>query len=650
MVKFAFRTDAQKQAVLACIKRHAPEAIRDQILKLAVGLPLHSPDMVTSVPAEPSTAGEEHVLALRDRLREFIGEIGLSKDIRYFNWIDKVVNEIRPSLVHTFASQPALHDRLMDAPLTPEQQLKRDTKDFRLSKGLPPHQPDPNAPLGDVVDAGEYNLLDVPAAPKPPILPKNQKISPNKAPGLFTKRPQNMASSNWGLRQASEEPMSDEIPYEEMLDSILEVADLADDAGLLQASDRLACIMPAIRTIKLAQYEGFQNYWVANGRAFEMAYKQKRSNGKTNPEEFRSPHEVWWEILDEYQSGLLTNHGDFIAKYAGRDSNKANNAASQILMQQVSKRVEAGSSPGVAVYEAIDELSTGKHVKIVADSVSEALKGVATAARDGGHQLVEEKASSLAAKTAGWFGNLIRKLPGFQDYGNPTTSYVTKIEGWKARLIADLNNLSKAAATNPVNVQDFYKVIAPIYPAIAEFADRAKLVNIRGVPALPDPENVINAGQVDPAKLGEFSNQVQSVLQFVSPDMAQKIDSFIYKHWPDGLDAPAKDYLDEMASTMGQPQPKQPQVAPTPQPPTPTQPPTPQSMTDEVNKMVASSKDPNEVMEFFKSIYTTFTNWKKSYPNKLPGETDEQWTKRIYGSRKWQIEKTAKESVNRDRK
>ena len=110
----------------------------------------------------------------------------------------------------------------------------------------------------------------------------------------------------------------------EAISRLLELADKADEAGLTKHADAIAALLPSMRIMRAAQYEGFQNYWVANGRAFEKSYWQKRQKKKLSDgepktaEDYNSAHEAWFDTLEEYQKGLLGNHEDFLSKFAAK--------------------------------------------------------------------------------------------------------------------------------------------------------------------------------------------------------------------------------------------------------------------------------------------------------------------------------------------
>ena len=188
--------------------------------------------------------------------------------------------------------------------------------------------------------------------------------------------------------------------YEQFVQELVEIANAADEAGLVRQADRLAEVVPAMRTLKFAQYEGPQNYWIANGRAFEKAYREKRVRGD-DPAKFRSPNEVWWEILEEYNAGLLGSQSEFVAKYASKED-KHDVFAGKMLMKGIVARMVEGSAPGVAVYETIEHLASGGHEDIVSAKVNGFLTEVAAEARKTGNEKLAVRAETLLKEAGVW--------------------------------------------------------------------------------------------------------------------------------------------------------------------------------------------------------------------------------------------------------
>lgn len=129
---------------------------------------------------------------------------------------------------------------------------------------------------------------------------------------------------------------------------LADLADAADIAMMTKEADSISALLPSFGILKKAQYEGFYNHFIANGRAFEKACKQKIDSGKT-------PQEAWLEVLEEYQDAVLTDKTDFIKKYASIESDKQTN---KVILNKIAERILAGSSAGIAIHEAIASLAT----------------------------------------------------------------------------------------------------------------------------------------------------------------------------------------------------------------------------------------------------------------------------------------------------
>lgn len=99
---------------------------------------------------------------------------------------------------------------------------------------------------------------------------------------------------------------------EQLMQSLLGMADIADEHGLPEEADALAALIPDVKMMKAAQYEGFQNYWVANSRAFELSFKQRLEAQK---EDEKSYQRAWMETLQDYMDSLLGPQTEFIGKH-----------------------------------------------------------------------------------------------------------------------------------------------------------------------------------------------------------------------------------------------------------------------------------------------------------------------------------------------
>lgn len=524
MNKYAFRSQQEKTALLDLLKQ-APLLLKPTFISFAAGIS----DMQVGT---QNPAVEDSLSSLREMLHNYLREVHLEADQSAIQFVEHVIEKMRPAVSQTVKGNEGIWDRLQDTPW--------------VNKSI---GPEPEAGIGDqpfsledTTQMGESwseRMPEIPMEPppKPEVLTQNEKLSPKAPAPLWRKKPPMSTGA-----AAKEKTMQKDETFDAIVASILDLADLADEAGMMKASDRLASVLPAMRTVKVAQYEGFQNYWIANGRAFEMAYKQKRSKGKTNPDDFRSPHEVWFEILEEYQKSLLTNQADFISKYAGKNFEQTDKAASQILMTRISSRIEKGSSPGVALYEAIDELAGGQHFRLVGASLFEVLEEIEKEAAAEGKTVISAKAAELTKTAAGWFGKLLRYL-GF-NYGNPTTS-IPKVlsDGVKRKLVNDLSSLHYRAQSQPTPVSELYKSVGQYYDLISEFMDRARFVKRKGIPQLQEPESVAGPdGNIDPSKMAQFVNNIQSALAFIHPDVAERIDKDIYAN-SEGLKGSAADHL-----------------------------------------------------------------------------------------------------------
>lgn len=558
MDKFAFRSEEEKAEVLSALSE-APDSIRPVMLRLAADMQKRPMRMVTrpipkpGVPKatqppltnRPSTMPafdpkknyqseqinqyeQEHLQALRATIYDFLTENGLQNDENAKFFVEKMLKNLSGVMTQYQPLQPA---------------------------ATAPH-PEGSHYLEDISPMGGAEATAT-ATASPTILTREQKISPGKNDSLM--RPQ--AESEWGLRKESK--MEKDDAFDQIVASMLELSDMADEAGMLKSSDRLASILPALRTVKVAQYEGFQNYWIANGRAFEMAYKQKRKKGKNDVADYRSPHQVWFEILDEYQKSLLTNQADFISRYAGKTFEQTDKSASELLMKCINARMESGESPGVAVYAAIDDMGKGRHFRMVGADVFDTLSEIESS----GNEKMAEKAKAITKIAEGWFGKMMRFL-GF-NYGNPTTS-IPKVltQPVKNKLVKDISQLYFRAKGTPTSIAELHRAVGPYYDLVTEFVNRAKYVKRKSMPELMDINSVAGKnGMIDAKRLGQFINSIQSVLPYIQEEYAQRIDKDIYSE-SEGMKGPAANYLPDEGPVPGE------EPAPSAAPATPPAPPT----------------------------------------------------------------------------
>ena len=535
MIKFAFRNTSEKQILLAAVKKHTPVEFYEAFNRYAAGV-------ATYPQAGMGMAVQERMQQLKNMLHDFMYEVNLGQNQQAMNWVEKVIEGIRPALAISLKDTQSLEDQLGNVPLTPERQLQQDLGE--AGKRVPlPNQINPQelARPSDLVETPTSRGPVVP--PKPTTVPKDLKLSPKKTNPLFR------GMSNSGDMEKT--AMTDK--FDGLINSMLEIADLADEAGLLKEADTISGILPAIRTVKTAQYEGFQNYWIANGRAFEMAYKEKRMKGETDPEKFRSPQEVWFEVLEEYQNSLLTNQADFISKYAKKDFSIIDRSASEILLSQIYPKLESGMAPGVAFYESLESLANGKHIDVVSNRVGASLKTILEAAKKSNKISLVDKTEAVL-KEAGWLDDLKRNVvqkTWDSDYGNPTTNIVNRILPQRNQIIGELNKLLRATSGGtPLSVDQFHKVIGPVAKDITEISNRAKLTRITSVPPLPNTDVASSAGTLDPTKLGAYIRNLSSFLNHVSIPLAKEIDNTIYKGMPEGLSGAAAGYMPPEAETQ----------------------------------------------------------------------------------------------------
>lgn len=276
------------------------------------------------------------------------------------------------------------------------------------------------------------------------------------------------------------------------VEKLLSLADAADAVGMTKEADKISAILPAIGSLKTAQYEGVQNYWIANGRAFEKAWKEKRKKGD-DPANFRSANDCWWEVLEEYQKSLLGDQKDFVAKYAsvaGRNE-ISEKAAAKLLVAKLGKKLATGQAPGVSLYESIKEMSEGEHVNVVQKATEEVLKDIVTAAKEKGLEKIATDADSLL-KEAGFWGDL---AGGAKNWAAARGLGLTEIQGFSTNIKEQAKKLydvqrgiqSGTLQINPMQIQQY---LLPLLNYIYKYNNLAKQAGMTTFPPIPDIRTV----------------------------------------------------------------------------------------------------------------------------------------------------------------
>lgn len=252
-------------------------------------------------------------------------------------------------------------------------------------------------------------------------------------------------------------PLDDEL--RKMASDLASLADAMDDAGMYDDADRIAFVLPRLGILKQAQYEGVQHYWLMNGRAFEKAWREKRKKKPTDdsehhtgnePDHYRSANDCWWEVLEEYQESLYGDHATFLGKYAKKKdddkeveqgttvnpsqtmskemtdfhkrikekgltegqgwvewlaSQNKKQAADQILFQKIAENLEAGSSPGVAFYEALDFCLNDGYVSEITGEIRDIVADASSSDAEKVRRLAQDLSRPFLVKSAAGFGD-----------------------------------------------------------------------------------------------------------------------------------------------------------------------------------------------------------------------------------------------------
>jgi len=345
--------------------------------------------------------------------------------------------------------------------------------------------------------------------------------------------------------------------YADLASKLVEFGDLADDNGLGECADKVAALMPRLAILRVAQYEGFTNYWIANGRAFERAYKEKASKPGA------SPHEAWWAVLEEFQDSLGGNQSKFNEKYALKNSD---DYTSRHLVEAIVNRVEQHGSPSVAFYQAVHDVSTGKTLIEAANELSIVLSEAKKDKRLTKAADELESALDLAIRTAGvadWMGRGVNWLGkafdpiaeqvdrfnmGAMGTGGPIVDAALKIRQQAAK-IHEIIKWARTGDTTKTGLDDFgISMLGPIKKDIDNLAWFAKNADI----TIPNYDalcsHLVNGRGLTAGNVEEFAatfsavfrlTENQALLQKMYQAYLKRQKSLKMKNKPSALPAPA---------------------------------------------------------------------------------------------------------------
>jgi hypothetical protein len=333
------------------------------------------------------------------------------------------------------------------------------------------------------------------------------------------------------------------------------------------------------------------NYWLANGRAFEMAWKEKRQKSKLNDnlpiedDDFNSAHKAWFEVLDEFQKSLLTNQLDFVSKYAGKkevergmeggsgavmsgrmtefakdmehkakeegktigqiysewlDSHKA---ACSSLMERIAVRMHDGSVPGVAFYEAMDEILSAAPAIETLSLARGALAEAAKAAQKVGAKKTLALAED-AIKQAQFMGNMWENISSFvknttgvgagtgtpegwtPQFGPATYYYQQIMEKWP-EVVSEIRARAGRGGYFRFRLK---KIINKVMPTLEKYVKRMHAAGFGREVQIPSFAQFFAGEKKHPSeeKVEQYISQLNDVIgRYVNPQIAYDIDQKI---------------------------------------------------------------------------------------------------------------------------
>lgn len=300
------------------------------------------------------------------------------------------------------------------------------------------------------------------------------------------------------------DPKHPSIAKEQVL-NLIKIANIADDNGMYEEADALTTLIPKIKT---AQYEGFQQHCIQNTRAFENSVRQKM--------ETKTPHDSWWETLEEYQESLMGNHSDFLSKYASvqtaSSSGNFDIEVSNLLLEEITEKMEHGQEPGVAVLSTMEDIKSGRYAENNINKANHIIEAIKK----------NEKADKEIVE-AGIWNNLKRQV----GLGWPSTQdLIDKLVGIDTKTIDVIQNHISGGV--PLLKRDLIQLISGYASPLYELS---VLLNSfmpgLGVKPVPSPDSL----PVDPATNGietksleSYINRIEYMIRMTTQEVVKKLD------------------------------------------------------------------------------------------------------------------------------
>jgi len=367
-----------------------------------------------------------------------------------------------------------------------------------------------------------------------------------------------------------------DVGIEDILKMIEQVIPSAEGAGMDDEVERLQ--MAAAKLEKAAEYEGWGVFWMANGRAFEKSYKKKKEQKGDAP---NAATEAWMETLEEFQKAILDDTFSFTEKYASKkkaeekadvggagggssgimskemtdrykkvkkkaededitegeaivdwldeqQGRKKTKAATVMLLNKIASRMEKGSDPGVAIYEAIDDLQNmGNNVK--REALVELATVYAKAVAEDKEEVREVLAFGILDRlTSPLRGLWNRATEGIGDFfskqwskGSPASKKLRAINQIRPIVQKKLNEFLRSMATGgavpaasiqqALNTKGFYGLVTGF------MNDISKAIGVR---PLPDPNNFSQNGYLNAEQYKNFLAELVLVMDQVNEQNA----------------------------------------------------------------------------------------------------------------------------------
>jgi len=250
---------------------------------------------------------------------------------------------------------------------------------------------------------------------------------------------------------------------EKIVQNLIKIASSLDNQKEIKLALKIDKFADSLLEIKTAQYVGVQGYWVRNERCWSNCYRQKRAKSPDTPTQV-----IWQECQNEYVESI-NNPTSGWEKYAEDDKQiKLSDSEQKIIKTEkdffnksITKKIESGMEPTVAVFDTIEERKAGyikEQIKLANSMLQFAEKIDKEGFKKEAKSLAEE--ASEIIKEAGFFDNIWSGIKGEgKIYQQAQTIFANNIASLNSTLQAFKSNPNKYFPQRNVFTKEMQKTI-----------------------------------------------------------------------------------------------------------------------------------------------------------------------------------------------